>query len=202
MSTHPTIAARSRESEAQPQPLVPGEAGLWVFIFGDLTVFAVLFGVYLSERSRQPELFVSAQGALDRNIGVINTILLLTSSLLVALATYGTRTAARKDAPQLLGGAMALGLGFVVLKAFEYQNLVAGGATPQTNDFFMYYFALTGLHLAHLLIGLGLLGATLLIFRRRTRTRGHATFIECAACLWHMVDLLWLVIFPLIFLVK
>lgn len=89
-----------------------------------------------------------------------------------------------------------------MVKAFEYHEKFAAGITPKTNDFFMYYFVLTGLHLAHVVIGL----VVLLIFARRNRapapTSTHIAFFEGAACFWHMVDLVWIVIFPLLFLVR
>jgi nitric oxide reductase NorE protein len=179
---------------------VPGEAGLWVLIFGDLTVFAVLFCRYLLDRGQQPAVFVHAQETLNRDLGAVNTVVLLTSSLLVVLATHGR--AMHRRAPALLAAAIALGLVFVGLKVWEYHHLLADGITPQTDSFYAYYFALTGLHLAHLIVGLVVLTALTVLARRRSLTDGQQAFVEGGACFWHMVDLLWLVIFPLLFLVR
>ena len=90
---------------------------------------------------------------------------------------------------------------FVVIKGIEYHEKIAAGLTPSTNEFFMYYFVLTGLHLAHVVIGLIVLTVLSRLARKRAPTRTHIAFFEGGACFWHMVDLLWLIIFPLIFLV-
>lgn len=182
---------------------LPGEEGVWVFIFGDMSVFAAFFGAYLHARGKAPALFASAQGALNRNLGALNTVLLLVSSLLVVLAVRAMRSPAqRRSAPWLVAGAMAGGVGFVVVKAFEYHEKFAAGITPATNDFFMYYFVLTGVHLGHLLLGLIVLGVLWKLSRKPVLTRRQWIFFEGGACYWHMVDLLWIVLFPLIFLVR
>jgi nitric oxide reductase NorE protein len=180
----------------------PGEAGLWILLFGDMTVFAIVFGAYLQQRGRQPDLFAHAQEALSRDIGAANTVILLTSSFLVVRATRGTGDSLNRHSPRLLAGAILLGLAFVGLKAWEYTDLVAGGITPHTSTFFMYYFALTGLHLAHLTVGLVVLIALFMLSRRQRLTTAQFAFAEGGACFWHMVDLLWLIIFPLVFLVR
>jgi nitric oxide reductase NorE protein len=180
----------------------PGEAGLWILLFGDMTVFAVLFATYLNERGQQPSLFAHAQDALSKDVGAASTLLLLTSSLLVVLANRGDGGLVNRHGPRLLIGAAVLGLAFVGLKAWEYVDLVATGHTPSSNTFFMYYFTLTGLHLAHLIVGLVVLGALVVLSRREHLTTSQFAFVEGGACFWHMVDLLWLVIFPLLFLVR
>lgn len=188
--------------EVPLQRHIPGEAGLWILLFGDMTVFAVLFGAYLHRRGEQPSLFAHAQGSLSQDLGAASTLLLLTSSLLVALATARPGVKLHRHAPRLLAGAIGLGLGFVGLKAWEYADLAAGGVTPHTNIFFSYYFALTGLHLAHLVVGLAVLSTLSVLTRRDHLTPSQRAFTEGGACFWHMVDLVWLVIFPLLFLVR
>jgi nitric oxide reductase NorE protein len=167
-----------------------------------MTAFAVLFCVYLRQRAAHPAAFAAAQGTLDRGLGVLNTLLLLSSSLLVVLATRGLRAPGRGRASWLLVGAMALGLGFVGVKAVEYHALVAAGLTPDTSAFYMYYFALTGLHLAHLTLGLVALGVLFALSRKPALSAGRLRLVEGGACFWHMVDLLWIIIFPLIYLVR
>jgi nitric oxide reductase NorE protein len=100
-----------------------------------------------------------------------------------------------------LGGVL-VGACFVGIKAFEYHEKIAAGITPSTNEFFMYYFVLTGLHLAHVIIGLIVLTVLSTLARKPEPTTTHIAFFEGGACFWHMVDLLWIVIFPLIFLVR
>ena len=112
------------------------------------------------------------------------------------------RSPQRRYAPRLIVGAIALGLTFVGIKAIEYHHLFAAGITSHINTFFVYYFTLTGLHLAHLFVGLAMLATLLTLSRKRELTAGQFTLFEGGACFWHMLDLLWLVIFPLVFLVR
>jgi nitric oxide reductase NorE protein len=180
---------------------VPGEPGVWLLIFGDMSVFAILFGVYLHARSQQPQPFAASQRELNSDLGAINTFLLLTSSLLVVWATMCMRRRRRQLGARCLVGAMLLGAGFVGVKMFEYHEQIAHGHTPSTNQFFAYYFMLTGIHLAHLFLGLVVLGGLLYLLKRSVSHDVPELLFEGGACVWHMVDLLWIAIFPLIFLV-
>lgn len=181
---------------------VPAEPGLWVLLFGDMAVFTVLFTVYLSRRTKDPSLFARSQDLLDRTIGATNTAVLLTSSLLVVLGTTAMRRHQTHWARRFLFGGALVGLCFVAFKAHEYHALFTAGITPSTNDFFMYYFVLTGLHLAHVIVGLILLTVLASTADRPSPSSAHIAFVEGGACFWHMVDLLWIVIFPLVFLVR
>ena len=192
-----------RDELQAPQRHVPGEPGIWVLLFGDMMVFSVLFTVYLHQRGARPELFAESQGALNRALGATNTLVLLTSSLLVVFATRALRRPDLRHLarPLTLAGVL-VGSCFVGIKVFEYHEKVEAGITPSTNEFFMYYFVLTGLHLAHVVIGLVVLTVLSGLARKPEPTRTHIAFFEGGACFWHMVDLLWIVIFPLIFLVR
>lgn len=182
---------------------VPGEPGLWVLLFGDMMVFTVLFGVYLSKRGQHRELFAKSQDALNRNLGAINTLVLLTSSLLVVFAVHARRSdRLRPMASKLMLAAFGVGSMFVVIKVIEYHEKVSAGITPSTNEFYMYYFVLTGLHLAHVVIGLLVLVVLSRLVRNQEPGKSHFAFVEGGGCFWHMVDLLWIVIFPLLFLVR
>jgi nitric oxide reductase NorE protein len=118
------------------------------------------------------------------------------------LAARAVRGASGRRAPLLMLGAFAFGVGFVVVKVFEYHEKLAAGVTPETNKFYMYYFVLTGLHLAHLVVGLLILVALWTLSRKAELTETQVMFFEGGACFWHMVDLLWIVIFPLLYLVR
>jgi nitric oxide reductase NorE protein len=182
---------------------VPGEPGIWVLLFGDMLVFTVLFTVYLHQRGARPELFAQSQGALNRALGATNTLVLLTSSLLVVFATRAFRSPEHRHlARRLTLAGVLVGSCFIAIKAFEYHEKIAAGITPSTNEFFMYYFVLTGLHLAHVIIGLIVLTVLSTLARKPEPSRTHIAFFEGGACFWHMVDLLWIVIFPLLFLVR
>jgi len=182
---------------------VPGEPGIWILLFGDMVVFTILFAVYLNRRGHNEALFAESQAALNRNLGAVNTLVLLSSSMLVVLAALAFRSEqTRHLAPRLTVAGAAIGSCFVLVKVFEYHEKVAAGLTPSTNEFFMYYFVLTGLHLAHVVIGLVVLTVLSRLARKPAPTPTHIAFFEGGACFWHMVDLLWLVIFPLFFLVR
>lgn len=182
---------------------VPGEPGLWILLFGDLTVFALLFGVYLHGRADAPARSVVAQQELDQALGAINTLLLLTGSLLVVVGVQALKAQAERIAVRMFAGALLCAAGFLVTKYIEWSHHLADGLTPAAGDFWMFYYALTGLHLFHLIIGTVALTYLLTQARRRQPlTRMRLVFVEGAACFWHVVDLIWLVLFPLLYLVK
>ncbi|MUL65840.1 cytochrome C oxidase subunit III [Mycobacterium sp. CBMA 234] len=190
-------------SAAPKQRHIPGELGVWILIFGDMSVFAVLFCVFLNARRSNPAQFAHDQAALNANFGAINTVLLLVSSLCVVMAVRAIRSGAHQAlARRFIVSAWLCGVGFLVIKALEYGEKISHGITPQTSEFFMYYFVLTGLHAFHLLIGLGVLGGLFALARKPGMSKGKFAFFEGGACFWHMVDLLWIVLFPLIFLVR
>jgi nitric oxide reductase NorE protein len=165
-------------------------------------VFAILFVTYLYYRAQDPAQFTASQAKLEQSYGAVNTVLLLGSSLLVAMAVRSVGTPARRIAPWLIAGAMACGLAFSGLKIVEYHEKVSAGITPATNEFFMYYFVYTGMHWVHLIVGLIVLSYLLILSRRPTLTARQFSWYEGGACYWHMVDLLWIVLFPLLYLAK
>lgn len=185
-------------TEAAAPRRVPGEVGLWVLIGGELFAFSAFFLVFAYYRGLAPDVFHAAHTRLDHGIGLINTLILLTSSLFVALG--GVRVREGRD-----GGAfwlrLALGCGglFAVLKSIEYAQKIRQGITPLTNDFFMYYFAFTGVHLLHVVIGSGALIFAIHACGREP-SPGRTMIVECAATFWHLVDLLWIILFALFYL--
>jgi nitric oxide reductase NorE protein len=206
MAVASSVATPERRRSAPKSRHVPGEPGLWLLLFGDILAFTILFGVYLFQRSKDKELFAASQDTLNRSFGALNTVILLTSSVLVVFAVRAIRTERTRHlaAPLMLGGTV-IGACFVVVKVLEYHEKISTGITPATNDFYMYYFVLTGLHLVHVVIGLVLLLVLTRIARTAQATEPTDTqlaFFEGGGCFWHMVDLLWIVIFPLLFLVR
>jgi nitric oxide reductase NorE protein len=180
---------------------MPGEEGTWVFIFGDLTVFSILFGVFLYYRGQESAVFTSSQRSLNEAFGLANTLILLTSSLFVVTAVRAVRRGANALAGRLLIGAMVCGLGFIVNKGFEYGQKVSHDLVPTTNEFFMYYYVMTGLHLLHVIIGMLLLALAFVLSKRPSLSDRQHGYLDGAACFWHMVDLLWIVLFALLYLV-
>ena len=187
---------------AQAQDRIPGEPGIWLLIFGEMTVFAGLFASFLHVRHSDVAGFVAAQAHLSKAIGIANTLLLLTSSLFVAKGVDAAKQGDSTRAPRLFAAGLACATGFVLLKALEYAKLFEQGIAVGSHPFFAYYFGLTALHLGHVLIGSVLLSALTLVTRRPLTKPLHLALAESAGCFWHMVDLLWIVIFALIYLVE
>lgn len=195
MSTSPDAQLRSPRA-------IPGEAGLWMFILADMTIFAVFFAITVVVRADQPEMFAASSGELHQGLGAVNTVLLLTGSALVALAVRAARRDEAALSARMMSVAIACALGFLATKALEWGLLLGDGHSPSTNDFFQLYFLLTGMHLVHVLIGTG----ALLVVRRRilrpVPAPADIQIVEGGASYWHMVDLLWLVLFPLLYLLQ
>ena len=179
---------------------IPGEPSMWFFVIGDLFIFGFYFVMYMYHRGQDRELFLSSQSKLHLDIGAVNTVVLLTSSLFVALAVSAVRTGKSTDASRLLSIALALGVAFPVLKMFEWVPEVQAGLTPGTNSFFMYYYVMTGLHLCHVLLGLVII--CFMLRHLRISSEPKSTFLETGATYWHMVDILWLVLFAIVYLMR
>ncbi len=197
--TAPSVAqATGRNKEEH----IPGEAGIWVFVLGDMTVFAMLFSGFVYYRAQQLDVYLQSQTTLNQAFGAINTLLLLTSSWFVVMGTDAARRDARALARRMFTAAFLCGAAFAAVKFFEYREKALAGLTPLTNEFFSFYYMLTGLHLLHVLIGMIVLAV---VFKRAGagfRSASDTIFLECSATYWHMVDLLWIVLFPLLYLMS
>jgi nitric oxide reductase NorE protein len=179
---------------------VPGESSMWFFVIGDLLIFAVYFVGYMYFRGQNHELFLRSQARLNLDIGAVNTVVLLTSSLFVALGVQAARAGDTADALRRFWVALVFGAAFPLLKMFEWIPEITSGLTPGTNLFFMYYYVMTGMHLCHVLLGL-----VIMCFIIRSLKTGEAqkiSFVETGATYWHMVDVLWLVLFALLYLMR
>lgn len=181
---------------------VPGEAGVWILLFGEMSFFSLLFANFLYFRSFDLSGFRIAQTELSQTIGITNTFLLLTSSLFVAKGVQATRLARTALAPRLFGCGIACAIGFILFKGFEYHELFDRGIAVNSHAFFSFYFGLTVLHLGHVVIGTIVLGLIASATRRPLVKPTHFAMVESGACFWHMVDLLWIVIFALLYLVE
>lgn len=201
-----TPAARTAlddsERGASPgQPQLPAEEGLWVFLLGDMCLFALLFCTYVYYRADDLALYAASQEKLNPAWGAAYTLLLLTGSWFVVQGVVAVRRAMLRLAVPLFAAALVCGLGFLGAKLVEYGGKLEAGITPATNDFYMYYYILTGLHFAHVLVGVVVL-AVLIAHCRGWRRVGAPSrvLVEGGACFWHMVDLLWIILFPLLYL--
>jgi nitric oxide reductase NorE protein len=181
---------------------LPGVDGVWVFIGADSVIFAILFLTFMQDRLKNPALFEASRHALNMNLGGIDTLILLTSSWSVALAIQALKRDLIERVPRYLLGGVLTGLMFVVSKSIEYFQKFAHGLTPGTNPFYMWYFTLTGIHLLHVLVGTSLLAFLWVRSRSGSVSSSHRAVPESVASFWHLVDLLWVVLFPLLYLMK
>ncbi len=189
-------------AETLPARHLPGEAGIWVLIGGDLVLFSLFFVLLLVYRWDDPALFASSRAQLSQGFGLLNTVLMLSSSWFVATAVRAARSQADPALPsRLFGVALVCGLAFIVVKYFEYSAKLAVGITPTTNTFFMFYYVYTGIHLVHIVIGSGILIALRQYSRTGNFTTNKMQHIESGASFWHLVDMLWIVLFALLYLV-
>ncbi|MCV7031754.1 cytochrome c oxidase subunit 3 family protein [Mycobacterium sherrisii] len=183
--------------------MVPGQPDMWAFVLFETLVFTAYFGFYLSARAQHPQLFLQAQAELDLPIGVFNTLVLLLSSWSVARCVQSARAGAYRAALRDVVITAALAGVFLSCKVFEWARLVGGGNGLESNDFFTYYFFLTGIHFVHLLIGLVALGVIVYqIPGGRPRSRDSQILVETCATYWHTVDFLWVLIFALLYVVR
>lgn len=177
----------------------PGDLAIWIFILAEMSVFGVLFAVYAFDRSNHVELFNLSQATLNRTSGFINTLILLTSSYFVARAVSAIKRNDSSTCAEWLIGGMVLGLLFMTVKSVEYYEEFSHGISMDTNDFYMFYIALTFFHFLHVLMGLIIFGFILFkVVRGGYSSKDHHG-VETGASFWHMVDLLWIILFPLIY---
>jgi nitric oxide reductase NorE protein len=197
MSSHSVLVIPA-DRPTKPRRL-PGVDGVWVFIGADSVIFALLFLSFMQDRRKEPGLFEASSDTLNYNLGGLDTLILLTSSWLVALGVQAAKRGEITRVPRFLLGGVLTGCAFAVSKSMEYTEKFVAGITPATDAFYMWYFTLTGIHLVHVLVGTGLL--TYLWIKAR-RKNINIKGIECIASYWHLVDLLWIVLFPLLYLLQ
>jgi nitric oxide reductase NorE protein len=179
-------------SEQTAPGQLPGEFLMWVLIISELAVFGAGLVAFMGVRLTDPAGFAEAQNHLNRTGAALNTIVLVTSGFLAAQALVWSRTGGRIRARLALITAAGLGVVFLWIKAQEYSAKAAEGIGWDTHPFFTFYYLLTGFHAAHVVAGVVLL---LLV-----AWRDDPDNIEAAGAFWHMVDLIWVLLFPVIYL--
>lgn len=193
-------------------PRDDGPLGMWVFLASEILFFGALLLAYGWSRVHFPAGFGLASRHTDALLGTINTALLLTSSAAVAAAAGLAREAGQERiVARLLWGAATLGVLFLAIKGLEYrhewqEHLFPGAGfaladTPGAEMFFAFYFTATALHALHLAIGIGVLGV-LAVGAERRRQWASAGRLEVAGLYWHFVDVVWIVLYPLLYLVN
>jgi cytochrome c oxidase subunit III len=187
--------------------------GMWVFLVTEIMFFGGLFTAYVVYRTAFPAAFHGASKELDIALGALNTVVLITSSLTMALAVHAAQVSRRGMLVVCLLLTIALGTTFLGVKAYEYwhkwhEHLVPGPSfayhgPDATNAqlFFSLYFAMTGLHALHMIIGIGLLGVLTVRGAQGMFNRFYYTPVELSGLYWHFVDLVWIFLFPLLYLI-
>jgi cytochrome c oxidase subunit 3 len=187
--------------------------GMWVFLATEVMFFGGMFLGYAVYRAAYPQAFASASNHLDVWLGTINTAVLICSSFTMALAVRSAQLGDRKLLVTFLMLTIALGTLFLGIKFTEYyfkfeEHLVPGSAfifadTPLARPaeiFFSFYFAMTGMHAVHMIIGIGLLAVLSVMASRGRFSAGYNTPVEVVGLYWHFVDLVWIFLFPLLYL--
>ncbi len=196
MDTDNTLHANTAEQD----PL-PGDFAIWVFIFAELTLFGVLFTAYAFARASHIQLFDAEQRLLDRQTALINTLLLITSSYAVVRAVLAIRADQRRNCVRWLLAAMGLGGGFLVLKVREFAHDATLGITISHNLFDMFYLSLTFFHFMHVILGMVILAAVAFRAHGGHYSASSHAGVETGGAYWHMVDLLWVILFALVYVI-
>jgi len=191
------------------EPYPPGDFAIWIIIYVEFITFALLFLGYAFSRRLDVELFNGSQEILSQTSGFINTFILITSSYFVVKAVQNMKTMIQENykefnikASKWLLLALACGMSFLVIKITEFSHIFGLGINLSTNTFFMFYLLLTVFHFMHVLLG----SVILFNIYQKTKVHGYTPDdykgFETGASYWHMVDLLWIVLFPLVYIIR
>jgi cytochrome c oxidase subunit III len=207
---HPALAHHFEDLDQQREAAT---LGMWLFLVTEVLFFGGLFAVYSVYRSWYPGAFAAASHEMVVWAGTLNTVVLITSSLTMALAVHAAQLGHRRTLLWFLSLTMLLGLVFLGVKAFEYYTEFAEHHLPgagfafepmyarQAQIFFSLYFLMTGLHALHMIIGLGIMAVMFWWSWRGTITKEYASPIEISGLYWHFVDIVWIFLFPLLYLI-
>ncbi len=190
----------ARSLPEQGATFVPGQPDMWALVLFEAMLFTGYFTVYMVCRVLEPTLFLESQAQLDPRWGVLNTLVMLASSLSMALCVQAARRGAYRTALHNVLFTVFLGLVFVVLKIAEWSSEIQQGLTFTSNTFFSFYYFLTAIHFIHLLVGFVVLG--IVVYQLRGVERRSREIIETSATYWHLVDFLWVIIFALLYLMR
>ena len=185
--------------------------GMWLFLFSEVLLFGGLFLVYAMYAHLYKKDFILSSGDLNRVLGTINTLVLLTSSLTMVLAVSSMQSGERRKALLYLLTTILFGIVFLVIKGFEWGHKIEHGLYPGSDSllkmhhgaiiFIYLYFAMTGLHALHVVVGSGLLSVVGALVTTGRVTPERYIFLENSALYWHLVDVIWIFLFPLFYLI-
>ncbi|MDG2307210.1 MAG: cytochrome c oxidase subunit 3 family protein [Candidatus Binatia bacterium] len=206
--THP-VAHQFDDAEQQFEA---STLGMWIFLLTEVMFFGGILVAYAVYFVSFTEAFEDASNHLSLGLGALNTLVLLTSSLTMARAVHAAQAETRQAQFKWLGMTILLGLAFLTVKAFEYSSKFAEALVPgdhfgfsgphaaQHELFMSFYFALTGLHAVHMIIGIAILSVLLLMARQDRFRHDYFTPVEMTGLYWHFVDLVWIFLFPMLYL--
>jgi cytochrome c oxidase subunit 3 len=185
--------------------------GLWLFLFSELILFGGMFIIYAVYRFLHPDEFRLAAAELDAFIGTINTMVLLTSSMTVAMSITAIQRGKKYISMALIGTTLVLALVFLVNKYFEWSHKISIGIYPQSPElmnkpqgevlYFGLYYVMTGLHAVHVIIGMAVLAFMFVFIAKGVINQGSFVKLEAGALYWHLVDIIWIFLFPLFYLI-
>ncbi len=188
--------------------------GMWIFLVSEMLLFGGLFTLYAAYRALHPHAFAAGATATDLVLGTANTYVLLTASFLVAAALHSVRHDHHRSAWRLLASAAVLGVVFLALKGLEYAHHFASGAFPGAwnrdpklasaggDAFWALYYLMTGLHALHVIGGIAILSLLAFWTRRRLYGPAYDTPVELGGMYWHFVDVVWLFLWPMFYLLR
>jgi cytochrome c oxidase subunit 3 len=194
-------------SEHAGEPTDPSVAietaklGVWTFLATEVLLFGALFTAYAVFRLKYPQMFRAEHLKLDRVLGAVNTVVLISSSLMVVLGVDAIKRGKARLFEACFGVTILLAAVFLCVKYVEYRAKFHHGLYPGTNLFFSLYFMMTGLHGIHVLLGMGVLSYVVLLSRRGRLSASCFTPAEMSGLYWHFVDLVWIYLFPLLYLI-
>ncbi len=209
--------------ENMEQQREAGNIGMWVFLVTEIMFFGGMFLAYTLYRSKYPYAFASASNHLSLPLGAVNTVVLILSSFTMALAVYSAQIGKRRGQVICLSLTIVLGLTFLGIKAVEYHekyvdrlipgqlipgrpfdpsqvHLLPGASRENVQMFYWIYFAMTGMHAIHMIIGVGLLSVILFFAARGRYDPEYHSPVEISGLYWHFVDIVWIFLFPLLYL--
>jgi nitric oxide reductase NorE protein len=192
----------TQSSNTVSQEDLPGDFAIWIFIFAEMLAFGVLFVAYAFTRAQNIELFNASQLTLSRTSGAINTLVLITSSYFVVRGVAAIKHGMNKQCAHWLTGAFLLGGVFVCIKMVEFHAKFAADITMSTNNFYMFYLSLTFFHFMHVLMGMVIIAIIIIKAKRGGYSAQDYVGVETGASFWHMVDFLWIILFPLVYIIR
>ncbi len=192
---------RLQHGESQETIFAAAKLGLWTFLATEILLFGGLFTSYIVFRLRYPDLFHAEHLKLDRHLGLLNTVILITSSLTMAMGIGAIRRGRQLMCRVCIALTILLAFGFLGVKYVEWGNDFAEGLYPGTNMFFSLYFMMTGLHGLHVAAGICVLSVILVMAFRGKFSEHYANPVEITGLYWHFVDLVWIYLFPLFYLI-